>query len=216
MNEEQILLLEERYSWTWTELGLQDNYKPQWEALAAAYAGKSRIYHDLMHIFEMVDWLWHNAPYNGDLMALLLWAAFYHDYENTKSKTAEEDSAVRALSVYYAFMPDTQILLGHALIGAQVIQRCILGTKGHESDNEIVQWLIDADLQRFRCPDERYADMIRQEYSEHPDEAFNAGRKIILEKYANRKPFFYHSEGEAEALASINKQLRNIGKEMST
>lgn len=215
MTPEQIELLEKRYEWTWYELGLETDWRPHWLKLVDAYSASGRVYHDLRHVFEMVEWLCKYAPYTSTLLALLLWSAFYHDYENPKSLSAEEDSAARAMEIYFVNICAEHVKSGASLVGGQVIQNCILGTKGHVSHNTLVQWVIDADLQRFRCQDDRYALMIREEYAEHPDSVFNPGRIAVLEKYAARTPFFYHSDGEDEAAKSIQRQLQEARNQMN-
>jgi predicted metal-dependent HD superfamily phosphohydrolase len=76
--------------------------------------------------------------------------------------------------------------------------------------NTAVRWILDADLIRFLDPEwQKWADGIRHEYAEHPDEKFNAGRKHILEQFAKLDPFFFSLDHEANetARALVQEQL---------
>lgn len=207
--DSHVKTLKKIYKWTWRTLDLVGDWKTEWHYIKASYQYETRHYHDLEHIYEMVIWLCDNYP-DEESLALMLWCAFYHDLVTPSSKYAEEDSACYAVSVFVLNSAYCGTWVVDSIIiqqKARWINRTILATKGHKSDDESIQWFIDADLQRFRCPDNRYADQIRLEYPQHSDEIFNAGRKNILEQYRAREPFFYHSEGADEARDSIDRQL---------
>ncbi len=182
-------------------LNLETSWEEAWDDLVEVYSHPGRVYHDFSHIEEMVLWLWANYPVDASIWAIL-YAAFYHDYVDTKSKTAEFDSAAIAADKMSngAFNPTDVRLVAEA----------IMATATHQSDDVRIQYLIDADLLRFTCEDNRYADQIREEYAEHPDEAFNNGREGILEHFGARDPFFYHAEGSEAALANIARQLAEL------
>jgi predicted metal-dependent HD superfamily phosphohydrolase len=171
-----------------------------WGDIYGAYSEPGRVYHNLDHIDEMILWLAHNAP--EEHRHWLMWAAIYHDFIDPKADDAVLLSAVTGIGA----LGNTDAF--HE--GSKLVFDGIMGTDGHKSDDPFVQWVIDADLQRFRCPDDRYADQIRLEYLEVPDEAFNIGRKAILESFRDRDPIFYYSDGADEVITNIDRQLREL------
>lgn len=199
---------------TCSNLGIdKQDAKYAWDELVCAYSEEYRHYHNLDHIEEVVCFLNTNYPYQ-ETKDLILFAGFYHDFYNTKDKLAEELSALHGYTVYAAAagynVEDDQ--LDQFLRNGQFIHAAIMATKTHETEILEYQYLVDADLQRFRAEDNIYADQIRLEYAEHSDEVFNAGRPIVLNRFLNREPFFYNC-GETEnmeAKANIQRQLDEL------
>lgn len=202
---------------TCANLGIGKNdTKDIWSYLVDAYTEDYRVYHNLDHIEEMVTYLDIYYPYD-ETKDLILFAAFFHDFHNTKDPLAEELSAQWATtyflgSAYYNTIHTTEEQENDLMREAVFIHGAIMATKTHETNVAEWQWLVDADLQRFMATDNRYADQIREEYSEHSDEKFNAGRPVVLKRFLNREPFFYHgSEAENQAAKeNIQRQLDEL------
>lgn len=175
-----------------------------WKAIAEKYNAKDRHYHDMRHIAEMIKCFKLNR---GEQDAWQYWVSLfsiiYHDFENG-GLTAEIDSAVVA---GYDFC----ILFGKTKLNRFCDQMrvfvfdAILATRNHESDDEFIQSIIDADLERLMCPGEVWAPEIRKEYAQYEDDVFNHGRKLVLIKFATRNPIYYHLSQEQSDLA--RKQL---------
>lgn len=185
-----------------------------WRILKAQYSSSGyRVYHDLRHVEEVAMFLDERYPFD-ETKDLIIFAGFLHDFYNTKDPLAEELSATAAAMMYLEVADADQLLSDdQAIRNANFIHGAIMATKTHVTEVPGYQYLVDADLQRFLATDNTYADQIREEYKEHTDEKFNAGRPVVLERFKSREPFFYHGtevENEA-AYANIQRQLDEIG-----
>lgn len=177
-----------------------------WKDLEKAYSGKSRQYHNLTHLEEMI------AQYEIYLSQLtfpveVLYAIFYHDYiYKATSKENELKSAELAIS----------ILPTNAKINAALVFEMIVATKLHEYNSmEDVNWLIDFDLKILskEWKDyEVYFKQIRKEYKIYPDLLYHPGRKKALQHFLENE-FIYQTETfrtqfEKQARENILKEIQ--------
>lgn len=181
----------------------------EWLRIHQAYNHPSRYYHNMNHVYEMLLML---DEHLGDLDVIsennyyvLMLAIIYHDFYNGV-KDAENKSAFEA-TIYYYLKAKKPTMENGELLG-----EAIRATQDHQSDNILIQWLIDFDLYRLTCPGDVWSPAIRLEYPQHSDKIFNAGRKAILEKFYNREPIFYHLgyKDNLKAYNSLFDQIREL------
>lgn len=186
---------------------LEGDLGREWCSIFTAYNGPERYYHNMNHIYEMLLFLEKHARNKipERTFYLLVLCAIYHDYYY-KVEKPEVKSALAAVIFFLGCAEE------NSEGDAKFIYACIKATEDHISDDEYIQWLIDADLYRLREPAEVWTPAIRMEYAEYPDEKFNAGRKAVLEHFAARKPFFYHLGEEENQVVydSLAKQIAEM------
>ncbi len=195
-------------------LGMLTDVDRHWQSIEDAYTAEGRFYHDLDHIEEMVVWLWLNYEDVNDWMdthVWILWAAIYHDFIDPKADAAVRRSANRsAADLFYALPDGTPYEVEFRRTLVKWTNEAIMTTDKHITDNKLYQYLVDADLRRFTCEDNKHADQIRLEYPEHSDAKFNKGREAILEFYKARDPFFYTCNDSHLAIQNIERQLAEL------
>lgn len=155
-----------------------------WVELEKAYSGKSRHYHNLTHLEEMIA---QYEIYRSELTfpVEVLYAIFYHDYiYKPTSKENELKSAEYAIS----------ILPSNTKINAALVFDMIVATKLHQHNEvEDVNWLIDFDLKILSKEwndYEVYFKQIRKEYKIYPNLLYNPGRKKALEHFLENEFIF--------------------------
>lgn len=154
----------------------------EWQNIYKAYSGKSRHYHNLLHIENMLGWLekYNENPLPAkDVQALQL-AIFFHDivYSATKKDNEEKnaDAALRFMQKA-ALSPAMQAL----------VNDLIMATKSHmESANPLVGLMTDLDLQILGAEENvyrKYSADIRKEYRVYPNLLYKPGRKKVLQHF---------------------------------
>lgn len=149
----------------------------KWSELAKAYSGKSRHYHNLDHLTDMVQSF---DTYISELEHPdeVLFAIFYHDY--VYSATKKENELKSALFAQ-------KVLGDNDKIDAQIVFDLIMATKAHQSTGTTdEQWMIDFDLKILGNDWENYweyCQKIRKEYRIYPDVLYNPGRKKALQHF---------------------------------
>ncbi|MGX7666532.1 HD domain-containing protein [Flavobacterium pedocola] len=183
----------------------EDETIMRWIALQKAYSHKSRHYHNLTHLEEMIFWF---EKYKNELQFPheVLYAIFYHDYVyNSSRKDNELKSAELAVS----------LLSEHSSVNKDRIYKLIMVTKDHLcTDNNDEKWLIDFDLKILSKEWEDYTvyyKQIRKEYSIYPYFLYNPGRKKALEHFLEHD-FIYQTEEfrslyEQQARINIQKEI---------
>lgn len=179
-----------------------------WQDLEKAYSGKSRYYHNLTHLEEMIV---QYERYQSELTfpVEVLYAIFYHDYiYKATSKENELKSAEFAISI----LPE------HAKINAALVFDMIVATKLHEHNKvEDTNWLIDFDLKILSKEwkeYEVYFKQIRKEYKIYPDLLYKPGRKKALQHFLENE-FIYQTETfqtkfEKQARENILKEIAQL------
>jgi predicted metal-dependent HD superfamily phosphohydrolase len=199
--------LQEKYSDLLSKIGFDPNeIKVLWLDLESAYSGKSRHYHNLNHLEEMIELFdeYQNNLKNPDEV---LFSIFYHDYIYKATKKDNElKSAELALKV----------LSANDALNKNLIFDAICATQLHQQ-NEIVDinWLIDFDL-KILSKDwedyEVYFNQIRKEYRIYPDFLYHPGRKKALEHFLENEFIF---QTEEFRILYEEKARKNIEKEIS-
>jgi len=191
------------------EIGFEASKTPVlWEELVKAYSGKSRYYHNLTHLEEMIA---QYEIYHSQLSfpVEVLYSIFYHDYiYKATSKENELKSAELAIS----------ILPKNAKINKDLVFEMILATKLHEHNKvEDINWLIDFDLKILSkewAAYEVYFKQIRKEYKIYPDLLYNPGRKKALQHFLENEFIFqtqtFRSQFEKQARENILNEISQL------
>ncbi|MGH2665549.1 HD domain-containing protein [Flavobacterium sp.] len=176
--------------------------KTNWILVEKAYSKKSRQYHNLNHLMEMM------ACFDTYVSAYqfpneLLYAIFYHDYVyNSTRKDNELKSAEFALS----------ILPQNAAIDKKKVFDMICATKDHQNNGiEEEKWLIDFDLKILAKDWEDYKvyfEQIRKEYRIYPDFLYKPGRAKALQHFLENDFIFQTEEFRALYEAKARKNIQ--------
>lgn len=178
-----------------------------WIEIEKSYSHKSRHYHNLFHLENMIMELRseQNAIEDYDSM---LFSIFYHDfiYKST-SKDNEEKSAEYAKSRLGK--------LNYNVVLINKIYNQILATKSHKLSNQKdTNYLLDSDLSilgKSWNEYELYIKQIRNEYSIYPDFLYNPGRKKVLKHFLMfdriYKTEHFRDKYEKQARENISKEI---------
>ena len=201
--------LKETYTNLLLEIGFTLNeINSLWLDLEKAYSKKSRYYHNLTHLEEMVFWFF---KYKEQLQQPneVLFSIFYHDYVY---KVTRKDNELKSAEHAIVLLKPN-----HQLNKQQVFDH-ILATQLHQHNkNEDSNWLIDFDLKILSKDWEDYkiyCQQIRNEYKIYPDFLYNPGRKKALEHFLANKNIYQTQEFrtlfEAKARENIKKEIATL------
>jgi predicted metal-dependent HD superfamily phosphohydrolase len=200
--------LQEKYTDLFSRIGFNANeIETLWLDLEKAYSGKSRHYHNLNHLKEMIELFdeYQNRLKNPDEV---LFSIFYHDYIY---KATRKDNELK--SAEYALKLETHS--SASLLNKNLIFDAICATQSHQqNDIEDINWLIDFDL-KILAKDwddyQIYFNQIRKEYRIYPDFLYNPGRKKALEHFLENEFIFQTEEFrrlfEEKARINIEKEI---------
>ncbi|MFB9110765.1 hypothetical protein [Flavobacterium gyeonganense] len=198
--------LEKIYSDLLSNIGFSANEIQQnWLDLEKAYSKKSRHYHNLTHLKEMIEVF---ETYRAKLQNpdKILFSIFYHDFVYSASKKDNElKSAEYALSI----LPE------NVNLNKQLVFDAICATQQHQQNAiEDINWLIDFDL-KILAKDwddyKIYFEQIRKEYRIYPDFLYKPGRAKALKHFLENE-FIFQTE-EFRGLYE-EKARKNIEKEI--
>lgn len=181
-----------------------------WSEIESNYSKKSRYYHSLTHIKDMLNWSAKVMNVINDNISFLF-ALWYHDivYKAFKNNN-EEKSAELAKNRLQA--------LGLAPNKIQRIGLLINSTKKHEvliNDNTFDNhYLLDIDLSILGAnwdTYKKYCTDIRKEYSIYPTFIYNKERKRVLQNFLKRDTLFFTDYFKAKL---EEKARNNIKREL--
>lgn len=170
--------------------------------LVATYSSGERFYHNLEHIWQVLQTIEGMRSLAEDFAAIEFSAWFHDIIYNPKAKDNEEKSAAYAAEILPSlFIPSSTI---------EKVSAIILATKSHQvSDKDIDSKIfLDADLAILGASEadyRAYAQLIRQEYSYLSEQEYRRGRTSILQNFLNRsiiyltQPMFVALEDRARA-----------------
>ncbi|MFC7772665.1 HD domain-containing protein [Flavobacterium sp. GCM10027622] len=199
--------LEELFLSLLAKIGFSDaEAAAKWKELHKAYSAKSRYYHNLKHLQEMIacfenyrDLLQHPDE--------VLYAIFYHDYIY---KITKKNNELRSAQYAVSILPTDSSLDKYRVFNL------ILSTKDHQcSNNDDEKWLIDFDLRILAKEWDDYllyAQQIRREYRIYPDFMYKPGRKKALVHFLTN-PFIFQT-GTFQSLYET-KARENIQHEIA-
>ncbi len=184
--------------------------------IVEAYSHPSRYYHNLKHIFhvlETIQTLQNLSLQNliHQLISLEL-AAWLHDVVyDPKAQDNEEKSAIYANDLMKSLEIAPRLITN--------VTRLILNTKFHQADTDDIdsQILLDADLAILGSPTQQYltyAKNIRQEYTWISDRDYRLGRRRVLEKFLQRERIYYtdlmFEQLEESARRNMAVEIQNL------
>jgi predicted metal-dependent HD superfamily phosphohydrolase len=181
--------LQYKYTELLLTIGFEENtIQKYWLDLEKKYSSKSRHYHNLNHLEEMIafyDLYESNLKFANEV----LFAIFYHDIIY---KVTRKDNEVK--SAQYA----AAILLANAKLNKELVFDMICATQLHQhNENEDTNCLIDFDL-KILAKDwddyKIYFEQIRKEYKMYPNFLYNSGRKKALEHFLENEFIFQTEE----------------------
>nr|WP_315151372.1 hypothetical protein [uncultured Flavobacterium sp.] len=180
--------LQERHSELLVSIGVNPNeINHLWQNLKKAYSGKSRHYHNLNHLQDMIELfdLYYSNLKNPNEV---LYSIFYHDYVY---KATRKDNELKSAELALAILPDSISL------NKPFVFDVICATKLHQHNEiEDINWLIDFDLKILSKDWEdyqTYCNQIRKEYKIYPNFLYKPGRKKALEHFLEQE-FIYKTE----------------------
>ncbi|CAL77965.1 conserved hypothetical protein; Predicted HD phosphohydrolase [Bradyrhizobium sp. ORS 278] len=181
--------------------------------LIAAYSAAGRHYHDLSHIEECLarlDTVTGLSARDREILSLAIW---WHDvvYDPTRSDNEEQSAALAERHVAAELRDE--------------VGRLIRLTRTHDvaPDDRRGALLVSIDLAILGADDaiyDGYAEAIRREYADVPDDAYCVGRAAMLERFAKR-PVIYPDATFAAALderarANLARELRALRSQPRT
>jgi len=199
--------LKEKFTQLLVNIGFEeDKIQQNWLDLEKAYSKKSRHYHNLTHIKDMIECF---ETYSERIKSPneILFSIFYHDYIYVSSKKDNElKSAEYALSI----LPENPKL------DKQLVFDAICATQLHQHNiNEDINWLIDFDLKILARDWEDYKTyfkQIRKEYRIYPDFLYKPGRAKALKHFLENEFIFQTDEFrklyEDKARLNIEKEIK--------
>ncbi len=177
--------------------------------LAKEYSQTGRYYHNLEHIFQVLETIKTLGHLTNQLTSIEL-AGWFHDVVyDPKAGDNEEKSAMYATNLMKSLGVDSTTIAN--------VNHLILSTKLHQADiNDIdSQILLDADLAILGSPVQQYltyAKNVRQEYAWISDRDYQNGRRRVLEQFLQRERIYYtdamFEKLEQSARSNLNTELR--------
>ena len=198
--------LQKIYSELLFKIGFSANEIQQnWADLEKAYSKKSRYYHNLTHLKEMIASfeIYRDKLQNPNE---LLFSIFYHDFVYSASK---KDNELKSAEYALAILPENSNL------NKQLVFDAICATQQHQQNAiEDINWLIDFDLKILTKDWEDYKiyfEQIRKEYHIYPDFLYKPGRAKALKHFLENEFIFQTDEFrnlyEEKARANIEKEI---------
>ena len=178
-----------------------------WQEIEKSYSQKSRKYHNLAHLENMILEL-ENVKDEISDFDTLLFSVFYHDivYKATSKDNEEKSAEIAKKRLEKINISNERIIK---------IYNQILATKSHKkSDDSDTNFLLDADL-AILGKDwnvyENYVRQIREEYSIYPDFLYKPGRKKVLTHFLEFEEIFkteyFQEKYEKMARENIQREI---------
>ncbi|HEX7868609.1 MAG TPA: hypothetical protein VF455_00705, partial [Chryseobacterium sp.] len=132
-----------------------DLIKKFWVEIEKNYSAKSRHYHNLQHLENMFVEI-ENVKDKLENFNIVSFSIFYHDviYDATSKSNEEKSAEISKERLEYLGLNNEEI---------QKVYEQILATKSHKkSDDEDINFLLDADLSILGKNDEVYLEYTKQ------------------------------------------------------
>lgn len=178
-----------------------------WREIEQSYSQKSRKYHNLTHLENMILELGEVKDKISDYDSIFF-SIFYHDiiYKVTSKDNEERSAELAKTRLEKLNIPNEKIIR---------IYNQILATKSHKrSEDSDINFLLDADLAILGQDWEiykNYTKHIRKEYSVYPDFLYNPGRKKVLNHFLEFEEIFktdyFKEKYEEKARENIQKEF---------
>ncbi|MCD0465670.1 hypothetical protein [Flavobacterium sp. ENC] len=198
--------LKQKFTELLTNIGFEEKeIQRNWSDLEKAYSNKSRHYHNLTHINDMVECF---EMYADQLQNPneVLFAVFYHDYIY---KSTKKDNELKSAEFALSILPE------NISFDKQLLFDAICATQQHQHHTiEDINWLIDFDLKvlaRDWDAYQIYFEQIRKEYRIYPNFLYKPGRAKALKHFLENE--FIYQTAEFRKLYE-DKARFNIEKEI--
>lgn len=183
--------------------------RPVLDGLLEAYSARTRFYHTLVHVRDVLSEIDSIAHRARALPALRL-AAWFHDVVYAPGQTDNEDASAEFAA--HALAP-----LGLPAATLDTVAALIRATRDPDPPEVSIDVAIflDAYLAVLGYPPDlydAYSHAIRMEYGRLPDTVYIPGRRGVLSRFLARPSIYrtceFFDHCEAAARANINRQLR--------
>lgn len=186
-----------------------ENYNSEcWSEIENKYSSKTRHYHNLNHLKNMITEL-RNVESQVENLDTLLFAIYYHDIIYNPAKS---DNEHQSALLFNKRISET------SFANLQECMALIDSTKEHKlSKDKDTNILLDIDLStlgKSTYEYKEYCENIRKEYQMYSDAAYCKGRKEvimnILELDSIYKTAFFKQEYENQAKENLRNELRQL------
>ena len=176
-----------------------------WFDLHDVYSTKSRYYHNLNHLKEMIV-LYDEYNLELEFPNEVLFSIFYHDYVY---KVTRKDNELKSAEYALSILPSITTL------NKQLVFDMICATKNHQHNKiEDINWLIDFDLKILSKNWEdykMYCSQIRKEYKIYPNILYKPGRKKALQHFLENQSIYqtetFKTKYEDKARKNIQQEI---------
>jgi len=180
-----------------------------WDEIKICYSHKSRYYHNLEHIYNMLLQA-EKVKNKIEDFHTLKFAIWFHDiiYKPYKKNNEEKSSNLAKSHLKILNFDEKR---------TKDVQNLIISTKKHQlilGKNDDNAYLLDFDLSILGADwktYENYYQNIRKEYKIYPDLLYNPIRKKILNHFLERETLYftevYQTKYEIQARANLNKEI---------
>lgn len=176
-----------------------------WQAVKKRYTAKSRYYHDLTHIENMLN-EFQQVEELAQTPNHVVLAIFYHDvvYKSTRSDN-EHQSAL----LFQQHMEATDF--NQVEVVMKMIEATQKHAPTHDTDTQILLDLdlavLGKDLTVYRA----YSEGVREEYRIYPDFVYRKGRKKVLQQLLDQPEIyqtaFFKQRYETPARENLAEEL---------
>ncbi len=177
--------------------------------VAAAYAESSRHYHNASHIADCLNHLDRHVTLASSPLEIEL-AIWFHDivYDSRRSDNEERSAEWARRVLHDVGLPGDAVAR---------VERMILATKHHGSQDADTALLLDIDLSILGAATDRfeaYDRAIRMEYAWVPLEDFKRGRCHVLSSFLARPQIFateaFRLMYELQARANLQRKIADL------
>jgi predicted metal-dependent HD superfamily phosphohydrolase len=196
----------------WKNLSLkymsEDYSLKLWKEIVKKYSKRRRHYHNLEHIFDIVNKYYFNFEHKLKRPDEVLFAIFYHDLIYDIGK---DDNEVHSGVFMDARLKPTKLTENQL----SFIFECIHSTRNHKMNLvQDVNYMLDFDmaiLGQTWSEYSRYRKAVRKEYRIYPNCMYNAGRIKVLKSFLSQDRIFntddFYNLYEEQARENIQKEL---------
>lgn len=181
-----------------------------WHEIETAYTAAGRHYHNLTHLYKLLQQLNEVRALIRD-WDIILFTLYYHDavYDPLRTDNEAQSAALAVERLRSLHIAESRI--AHCKVQ-------ILATSGHHTHVDAdTNYFTDADLSvlgQDQTDYREYLQQIRKEYQVYPDHVFNAGRKKVLENFLSMdrlfKTAYFYARFETRARVNLRQELKNL------
>lgn len=191
--------------------GDEQQVQSYWQEIYTAYNSKSRHYHNLKHLQDLLR---QADQYQAQLQdySTLCFSIFYHDivYKSLRKDNEVKSGELAQARLQHLHLPTEHIKKSVQQIGATQHHQIPAGNTDPD-----LPWFLDFDLSILGSPWERYYQYtlaIRREYRIYPAWMYRNGRRKALQRFLDRPRLFFTDEYleryETKARKNIKRELR--------